>query len=293
MPNRSFLPSFFGGVSLATLENVSAAPLPLEVLEITFLHFHSAMELGVCVSGRGTCLVEDVEYPFEAGDVQIIFPFQRHLSRSEGSEHSQWYWLNLDPVGLLGGLADLPRLEKLLYTQMGLCGIIDRRRYPLAAELIARVVLPGPKALRCACLHALIEELAAQSATLSHLQLRPGHAFIRLEPALTLVQQALENGTAAEVAALSDACGMSPAAFRRSFHQAMGQSPQQYVQICQMRKAQQLLLLTDLPVTDVALAVGYQDVSGFNRRFLKTFGMPPRRYRQSGGLQQDGQIEKE
>ena len=101
------------------------------------------------------------------------------------------------------------------------------------------------------------------------------------------MQQALENGTAAEVAALSDACGMSPAAFRRSFHQAMGQSPQQYVQICQMRKAQQLLLLTDLPVTDVALAVGYQDVSGFNRRFLKTFGMPPRRYRQSGGITQE------
>ncbi len=76
---------------------------------------------------------------------------------------------------------------------------------------------------------------------------------------------------------------MSPATFRRAFRASMGQSPRQYVRLCQMKKAQRMLLLTDASVTDVAQSVGYEDVSGFNRQFLQAFGIPPRAYRQTGG----------
>lgn len=285
MPNRSIsmLPSFYDPVSPHTLDNAVRTPCALEVFDITYLHFHSVLELGVCTSGHGCCIVEGKEFPFEAGDVQIIFPFQSHLSRSEGDEYSRWYWLNVNPLQQLSqwGAPDLPRLEKLLYTQMGLYGIIDRRKYPLIAELIARVTLPGKQALRQACLCALVEELAAQSKGLSALELRPERAFTRLEPALQLTQHELKNARIPSVAALAQACAMSPAAFRRAFHQVMGQSPQQYIQTSQMRQAQRMLLLTDASVTEIALSVGYQDVSGFNRLFLRTFGVPPRQYRTS------------
>ena len=268
MRNRSFLPSFFDAAPESRLTNLTGEPHPLEVLDVTYLHFHSLLELGVCTSGRGTCVVEEREYPFQAGDVQIIFPFQRHLSRSEGDEKSLWYWLSLNPLQLLGSWAapDLPRLEKLLYTGMGLCGIIDRSRYPLIAQLIRHVAL-------------LIELLADESRSLPHLELRPERAFVRLEPALRCVQDALREGRAPEVDDLCRACRMSPAAVRRQFHQVLGQSPREYIQTCQLRRAQQLLLLTDEPITQIALSVGYQDVSGFNRQFLKHCGMPPRAFR--------------
>ena len=284
MRNRSLLPSFFASAPLMKLDNPTGSPLPLEVFDITYLHFHSLMELGVCTSGRGTCVVEGIEYPFEEGDVQIVFPFQRHLSRSEDESHSRWYWTNVDPLQLLGawGAPDLARLEKLLFTRMGLCGIIDRHKHPLAAALVARAALPGPQYPRIACLYALIEELAAASKDLPHLELRPGHAFMRLEPALVMAEAELNAGRTPSVSALAHACSISHAAFRRSFHSALGQSPQQYIQSCQMRRAQHRLLLTDDPITDIALSVGYQDVSGFNRLFLRTFGMPPRQYRAEG-----------
>lgn len=104
-------------------------------------------------------------YPFAAGDVQIIFPFQSHLSRSEGARQSRWFWLNIDPMRLLAawGAPGLARLERLLHTGMGLCGIIDGARYPLIRELVARVVLSGGEQRRLSCLYALIEELAAES----------------------------------------------------------------------------------------------------------------------------------
>lgn len=287
MRNRSIskLPSFYAAAPADDLNSCADAPYPLELFDITFLHFHSVLELGVCVSGRGCCVVQDREYPFEAGDVQIVFPFQSHLSRSEGDEYSRWYWTSLNPMQLLGawGAPDLPRLEKLLYTRMGLCGIIDRERYPLIAALISRVALSRDRRRGTACLCALIEELAAESNGLEPLQLRPERAFLRLEPALQHVQSQLDAGRLPAVAELASACALSPAAFRRAFRQVMGQSPQQYIQNCQLQKAQRLLLMTDNSITQIALSLGYQDVSGFNRIFLRAFGMAPRKYRETGG----------
>ena len=78
MRNRlnSPLPSFFAPAPEALLSAPRPGPHPLEVYDITYLHFHDNLELGVCVSGQGACQVEGVLYPFSAGDVQVIFPFQ-------------------------------------------------------------------------------------------------------------------------------------------------------------------------------------------------------------------------
>lgn len=283
MRNRliSQLPSFFAPAPEALLSAPRPGPHALEVYDITYLHFHDNLELGVCVSGRGACQVEGVLYPFEVEDVQIIFPFQTHLSRSEGPQQSRWYWMNIDPVRALGawGAPDLARVERLLYTRMGLCGIIDRARYPLIRELVVRVVLAEGEQRRLSCLYALIEELAAESQSLAPLSLKPSRQFLQLSPALERVQNCLNEGRAPQVDELCHACALSPAAFRRAFHLAMGQPPQQYILACQMKKAQRLLLLTDRSITQIAQDVGYQDASGFNRQFSKVFGMPPREYR--------------
>ena len=132
MRNRSCtdLPSYYAPSPGAWLKN--DRPYPLEVYDITSLHFHDTLELGVCSEGQGVCRVEDREYPFCEGDVQVIFPFQNHLSRSEGGRQSKWYWVNLDPLDVLGtwGAPELGRLEQMLRENMGLCGILDQKKYP-------------------------------------------------------------------------------------------------------------------------------------------------------------------
>ena len=77
MQNRSFLtlPSFYVHAEPGDLSERSAEAGPLEVFDITYLHFHSVLELGVCFSGRGTCVVEGERMPFEQGDVQVVFLF--------------------------------------------------------------------------------------------------------------------------------------------------------------------------------------------------------------------------
>ena len=51
MPNRSYaeLPSFYVYAEARQLDARRATPYPLEVYDITYMHFHSALELGVCM----------------------------------------------------------------------------------------------------------------------------------------------------------------------------------------------------------------------------------------------------
>ena len=63
--------------------------------------------------------------------------------------------------------------------------------------------------------------------------------------------------------------------FKEQFHITLSQ----YVTYLRLEHAKQLLQDTDIPVTDVAMQSGYQNVSYFIRSFKKTYGVSPLKYR--------------
>lgn len=292
LPNRSSrgLPAVYADAQINWVDQTAHPPVPLEVYDITYLHFHSVMELGLCVSGQGRCQVEGVEYAFRAGDVQLIFPFQRHLSKRTGEGESLWYWMNIEPLRALSAwsMADIQQVEGWLQEEMGLCGIISPDEHPVIAGLIRRLievqysVAPPPPhrgEYLCACLYTLLLELCDASQTLPKLSLRPNARFMMVRPALAHIQAALAVGTPPRVATLASLCGVSDASFRRIFHEAVGLAPRAYLQACQVRMAQELLLTTRDSVLDIALSVGFEDASGLHRRFMQYTGMSPAAYR--------------
>jgi AraC family transcriptional regulator len=48
-------------------------------------------------------------------------------------------------------------------------------------------------------------------------------------------------------------------------------------------RAQELLATTQLPLTEIALTIGFSDQSHFSRRFHELIGMPPRMFRRLAG----------
>lgn len=79
---------------------------------------------------------------------------------------------------------------------------------------------------------------------------------------------------------LAEIAGLSPAAFSRSFRRHTGLVLVKYVNRLRINLACQLLMGdTDVRVTDVCFASGFNNLSNFNRQFLKQKGMTPSRFR--------------
>jgi AraC family transcriptional regulator len=72
---------------------------------------------------------------------------------------------------------------------------------------------------------------------------------------------------------------MSPYHFLRSFKATTGVTPHQWLLRARLRNAAEQLATTSRPVTNVALDVGFADLSNFTRSFHAEFGASPRQYR--------------
>jgi AraC family transcriptional regulator len=78
---------------------------------------------------------------------------------------------------------------------------------------------------------------------------------------------------------LASMARMSPYHFLRTFRAVTGVTPHQWLLRARLRDAAGRLATTSTPVTNVALDVGFEDLSNFTRSFRAEFGAPPRAYR--------------
>ena len=67
--------------------------------------------------------------------------------------------------------------------------------------------------------------------------------------------------------------------FCRFFKKALGRTPMEYVNEYRIKQTRRLLEETDLPVTDVCLECGYNNLGNFLREFRKNTGTTPLQYR--------------
>ena len=101
-----------------------------------------------------------------------------------------------------------------------------------------------------------------------------------VEAALWLDERAHE---AIDLEGAARAVGLSPFHFLRLFSRALGVTPHQYLVRARLRRAARLLSDEERSVTDVALEVGFADLSNFVRTFHRAAGVSPGRFRAPRG----------
>ncbi len=83
------------------------------------------------------------------------------------------------------------------------------------------------------------------------------------------------------VAALGRVAGLSRAALARRFTRELGTSPLRWLAEHRLRRAQERLVETDLPLAAIATDVGYQCEFAFAKAFKRIVGLPPGVFRRA------------
>lgn len=82
---------------------------------------------------------------------------------------------------------------------------------------------------------------------------------------------------------IADQACFSEFHFQRLFRQMFHQTPHQYMTGRRLERARELLLYTNLPVSEICLLVGFQSLGSFSTLFSRQTGMSPSAYRSRFG----------
>ena len=109
--------------------------------------------------------------------------------------------------------------------------------------------------------------------------------------ALRLIEDGFLDHSSVEQ--LAERLGIGPRHLHRLFLQHVGAPPVAMAQTWRLHFAKRLLDETDLPITDIAFAAGFQSIRRFNCSFQQTFRKPPRdlrRHQRVSHAQQEDQV---
>lgn len=101
----------------------------------------------------------------------------------------------------------------------------------------------------------------------------------RLKRALEFIETHLDSPMA--LADVACAAGLSRMHFAAQFRAATGFRPHEYMLRRRIEKAQTMLAMTDMPIVELALAVGFSAQSHFTAVFKRFSGLTPHRWRRN------------
>lgn len=254
-------------------------------------HNHLFHEIAHIDGGEGDHVTAQGVQPLHAGDIIIICP---------GAWHAYENCRGLALTNCLIHPGLLHDLGPLLGHLPGAHELFFRR--PRKAELNLPVIVHEDRLLRPR-FAALLKTIAAESrgaptgyqeillATVLELlvliirmQERPRTTRGVSESMRAAVSQAAhiieEHMTETlTLPTLARQTGVSAAHLCRTFTRQMGMGMVAYQHRLRVEEACRLLRLTQLPVTEIALRLGYSEVAYFSRRFKKEMGLGPAAYR--------------
>lgn len=251
---------------------------------IRALDRHDVLELGLCLDGAGTYVVEDKVMPYQAGSLVVLSDAECHYSSSAPGTASRWATVFVRPAELVGGVGP----DRQVLSTRELCGpgfgnVLPSAAHPelfgLFRALLQEIPQRGSTGHEAA-VRGLVWAIMAQLHRLPG-TMPPGapamESLARIAPALDRIKSGYaEPLTLPELAA---GCGMSERSFCRHFRTAVGEAPMQFLIRHRIEKACERLACTRESVLDISLDVGFNSLGAFNRHFRELTGRTPREWR--------------
>lgn len=269
-----------------TLHSVTTVNDPYRV----FFHAHHGLELLIVHEGEGTLMMNETSYPVGPGTLLLFQPFQLHSLQMRITENRPYAksMVLFEPSFLEPYVQAFPHLAAflrgLIYDEIGDDAVIalpvDNEIAPLLRDQKRRT-LPEDR-------HAQEEDVALFiMAFLRAIQpyfndnrasdAKPARQLHRPEQIMTWIEDHYTHPF--ELAEMASDLHVSPYHLSHLFREKTGSTISDYVKARRIRQACLLLSTSRLAVTDIALNVGFQNISYFCKSFKAAMGVTPYQYR--------------
>lgn len=261
-----------------------------------YLHWHYEFEFVVVLRGAIIYTIEDKEHCLMAGEGLFVHSNQLHAARANCGMPCEACVVLFHP-SLFGSNKQGSMYSKFIYPILN--GEIEFENYLKDEVKWQRAVLerikeidalrdenPSDNELLLKSKLYEIWHLCYQNSTIVPLHGTPqgrekkNYKLDRMQPVLDYIHSNYKDEI--ELITLANILPMSEGQFCRAFKEVMNMSPIAYV--VRYRILQSCVLLTEVgwKISDIARSVGFNNISYFNREFIKAIGCSPSKYRREG-----------
>lgn len=263
-------------------------------LPLLYYHMAGCMELALVAEGEAWVATPSEVFRMTPRKLLVMERgvYHAQLPAASARRHRLlWVHLNQTSGGLVDSVYSSPTKAGFTYQLIELPGRtnVEAVGMTIASELAGRewghmaAVAGLLRYLSCVLVRRLPRARMAERHSREASFGGDSHVWGVLEAALEHCQVHFRDGvTRDEVAA---AVGYSPRRLTELMATYLGHSVSDHLLNLRMVEARRLLETSDLPIREIASAVGYADPAHFTRAFKRTAGLSPRTYRRRlGGL---------
>lgn len=251
------------------------------------LHFHNLMEIGICRYGAGTMYLDDKSYRYSDGTITIIPESFPHNTVSDGECANFWEYIFCNPKALLEEMFPDNAVYRndILRTinRQSVIGMMSE--YQPFVNLFNSIIKetseqrPMYRQQINFLMKAIMTEIIrnVDNPELPADTKKYGGNMPRISKALEFISENYQKNISTEN--IASACGLSETHFRRMFVEYINMTPMDYVTLCRIQNACELMKHSDDPMDIVAAKCGFTTTSTFNRNFKKFLDTSPYKWK--------------
>ena len=231
------------------------------------------------ISGRGKLISTagsgiDAEYYLEAGQGFLIWPQQRNTYMADERDPWTYAWIEFDGLKAM----ELLSQSGLSYDYPVYISRDKQEQERMKSELTA--ITLGNELLPVDVMGHLYHFFGAliKSSSMSKKIAGGSLREFYVRESISFIEQHYQN-PAMTIEDIALSCNLSRGYLSKIFAAVLAVSPQDFLIQYRLNKACELLQITDKPIGEVSVLVGYPNQLHFSRAFRRIFGKPPSQWR--------------
>lgn len=233
-------------------------------------HFHNSVELSYVLEGELAATLDGTEYRVPPGTLLISSSYTIHSYDTPESSRS---------IVAIIPFTEVPSIRPLLAKQAFSSPLCPDDAEGTLGGLMAMLAAQSGKANHLTTKGLCYTLLGLLVDRVGLVEARPSSRAAFIREVLDFLQA--HHTEPLPAAWVASRFGYSRSRFSHIFNAHLGCSLSDYINAVRCRHAAQLLRETDMPVSDVAMAVGFESLRTFYRSFKKQYDMTPNRYANS------------